>query len=84
MEDISKQEVVLALRGLKSRKAAGPSEVTSEMFSLAGATGTDILLSVFRNMLRNDSSPGKWAGSITLPLFQGKGRWVGLRQVSRP
>ena len=59
VEDVSEHEVVLALRGLKSGKAAGPSEVTSEMFSLAGETGTDILLSVFRNILRNDTSPGK-------------------------
>ena len=57
VEDISMHEVVLALRGLKSGKAAGSSKVTFEMFSLAGVTGTDILLYVFRNILCTTTRP---------------------------
>ena len=32
-----------------------------------------MLCSVFNNILRNDTSPAKWAESITVPLFKGKG-----------
>ena len=73
VEEVSAQEVSLAVRGMKSGKAAGPSEVTSEMFVIAGEQGTEMLCSVFNNILKNDSSPGKWAESITVPLFKGKG-----------
>ena len=58
---------------MKSGKASGPSEVTSEMFVIAGEQGSDMLCSVFNNILKNDTSPEKWAESITVPLFKGKG-----------
>ena len=73
LENITRDEVQTAMRKLKSGKAAGPSEVTSEMFTMAGDIGTDILLEVFRNAVRSDSPPEKWAKSITVPLFKGKG-----------
>ena len=58
---------------MKSGKASGPSEVTSEMFVIAGDQGTEMLWSVFNNILKDDTSPEKWAESITVPLFKGKG-----------
>ena len=70
MEDITRDEVQTAMRKLKSGKAAGPSEVTSEMFTMAGNIGTDILLEVFRNVVRSDSPPEKWAKSITVRLYK--------------
>lgn len=73
IEEVSVQEVSLALRCMKRGKAAGPSEVTSEMFIIAGDQGTDMLCSLFNNILKSDTSPEKWAESITVPLFKGKG-----------
>ena len=58
---------------MKSGKAAGPSEVTSEMFVIAGEQGSDMLRLVCNNILRYGTSPAKWAESITVPLFKGKG-----------
>ena len=73
VEDISMEEVVLALRSMKSGKASGPSEVTSDMFKLAGELGHNMLLSVFRNVWHNNTAPVRWSESITIPLFKGKG-----------
>ena len=57
MEEISKEEVIWALKSLKSGKAAGPSEATTEMFLSAG-DGVTMLHSVFNNIMR-DSTPHK-------------------------
>ena len=73
IEEVIVQEESLALRCMKSGKASGPSEVTSEMFVISGDQDTDILCSVFNNILKDDTSPEKWAESITVPLFKGKG-----------
>ena len=73
IEEVSVQEVSLALRCMKSGKAAGPSEVTSEMFVIAGDQGSEMLCAVFSNILLSGTSPEKWAESITVPLFKGKG-----------
>ena len=73
LEQISYSEVEMALCMAKNRKAAGPSEITSEMFTSAGYVGLDMLVSVYRCIMRNVSAPEGWHESITLPLFKGKG-----------
>ena len=49
------------------------SEVTSEMFTVAGDNGIDMLLEVFKNIIKNDLPPEKCGKSITVPLFKDKG-----------
>ena len=73
MEDITGDEVRTAIRKMKSGNAAGPSEVTSEMFIATGDVGAEILLEVFKNAVRSDAPPEKWTRSITVPLYKGKG-----------
>ena len=72
LERVTKAEVSLALKHMKSGKASGPSEVISEMFKIADQ-GSATLCSVFNNIMRNDITPDKWAESITIPLNKGKG-----------
>ena len=72
-EDVTREEVKAAMRMFKSGKAAGPSEVTSEMFNMAGDIGIDMLLEVFKNIIKSDLPPEKWGKSIRVPLFKGKG-----------
>ena len=73
IEEVTENEVSLALKCMKSGKAAGPSEVTAEMFKITGGLGTAMLCTVFNNALMNDTPPDKWAESITIPLYKGKG-----------
>ena len=63
----------MALRLAKKGKAAGPSEVCTEMFSSAGDLGLDMLVSVYRDIMRDDEVPEEWCESFTIPLFKGKG-----------
>ena len=46
IEEVSVEEVLLALRCMKSGMASGPSEVTPVMFVIAGYLGTWMLCSV--------------------------------------
>ncbi|MEL6804521.1 MAG: reverse transcriptase domain-containing protein, partial [Bacteroidota bacterium] len=73
LELITVDEVSTALKCMKSGKAAGPSEVITEMFKIAGDLGTDMLCSVFNRILSSDTTPVEWAKSITVPLYKGKG-----------
>ena len=57
VEDISKEEVIWAVKSLKSGKAAGPSEATTEMFLSAGENGVCMLLSVFKNVMSDGIPP---------------------------
>ena len=68
LEDITGDEVRTAMQKLKSGKAARTSKVTSEMFITADDVGLDILMEVFKNSVRVDAPPEKWARSITVPL----------------
>ena len=69
---VMKAEVSLALKRMKRGKASGSSEFISEMFKIADQ-GSAMLCSVFNNIMRNDITPDKWAESITIPLYKGKG-----------
>ena len=73
LEEISQDEVKMALRLAKNGKAAGPSEVTTEMFAAAGDLGLNMLVSVYRGIMKEDKAPNDWHESITIPLFKGKG-----------
>ena len=73
LEDVTREEVKAAMRMFKAGKAAGSSEVTSEMLSMVGDTGIGMLLEVFQNIVKSDLPPEKWGKSITVRLFKGKG-----------
>ena len=72
LEDVTREEVKAAMRMFKAGKAAGSSEVTSEMLSMVGDTGIGMLLEVFQNIVKSDLPPEKWSKSITVLLFKGK------------
>ena len=73
LPQVQREELETALAGMKSGKAAGPSEVTSDMLRLAGDTGKEMLLEIFQKILREEKSPKEWCNSLTIPLFKGKG-----------
>ena len=56
----------------KTRKAAGSSEVTTEMFTSAGDVGLDMLVSVYQGIMRDDSAPEGWHENVTIPLSKTK------------
>ena len=89
MEEVSHHEVEIALTVAKNRTAAGPSEVTTEMFAAAGDLGLNMLLGVYRGIMKEDRAPDDWHVSNTIPLFKNKGdalsckKYKGLRLLER-
>ena len=73
LEQITSVEVVAALESMKDRKAAGPTEVTSELIKYVGGQGVDYLTEVFQGIAREGRPPIEWGMSITVPLYKGVG-----------
>ena len=62
----------MALTKAKNGKAAGPSEVTTEMFTASGDLGLNLLVSVFRAILEETKHP--MTGMRALPFPSSKAR----------
>ena len=57
----------------KLRKAAGPSEVVTEMLKAAGHVGAKLIADLGNSMIRNGDMPADWKGSFIINLYKGKG-----------
>ena len=70
---ITVEDVKKAVISLKDGKAAGPSELTKDIFKYAGWAGLDMLACSLQNIMNAESAPMQWSDSITIPLYKGKG-----------
>ena len=78
------------MKGMSKGKAVGPSGLTNELLQAAGKVGIRQLRNIFKNLLlEGEEIPNDWKGSITIPIYIGKGDAVdcgnyrGVRFVSR-
>jgi hypothetical protein len=67
---ILKEEVLLAIRKLKSSKSAGPDGLIGEFFKNSGELTVDFLVKLFNHLFDNGIYPSNWAESIIMPLFK--------------
>ena len=67
---ISKEEVLLALRKLKNKKAAGPDGIIGEMLKNTGSYVLDFFVKLFNALFEKGVFPERWTESIVLPLFK--------------
>ena len=67
---ISKEEVELALRKLKNRKAAGPDGIISEILKHANNYVVKFFVRYFNVLFDKGVYPDNWCESIILPLFK--------------
>ena len=73
IEDIKREEVEVAMRKMKNRRATGPSGVAVEMFKGMGEIGIDEMTEALRNIERGGGMPSNWKESTTIALYKGKG-----------
>lgn len=73
VEYITKVEVIEALKKMKTGKAAGFSNVVTEMLRAAGVWGIEKMTELFNMIIRNKQIPEDWEKSIILPIYKGKG-----------
>ena len=69
---ITKDEVKVALRKLKNRKAAGPDGIIGELIKNACIYEPilDFLVKFFNSLFDSGSYPENWCNSIVLPLYK--------------
>ena len=67
---ISKEEVLLAVRKLKNKKAAGPDGIIGKMLKNSGNYVLDFFVKFFNALFEKGVFPERWTESIVLPLFK--------------
>ena len=71
---ISEEEVAAAIKGLKIGKAAGPTDVVSEMMKASGGFSTRLITDLINNIEQQETCiPDDWRKSILVPVYKGKG-----------
>ena len=73
IERVTREEIVKAIREMKSRKAAGPSEVSVEMINASGEVGISVMIELCQRVLDGRRMPEEWKTSVVIPIFKGKG-----------
>ena len=72
-EKVSRKEVREAIRKMKQGKAAGLSEVTTEMIVAGGRIAEEVMLQLCQRVLVGNGIPNEWKTSVVVPIFKGKG-----------
>ena len=73
IEKVTQDEVLKAVKAMKLRKAAGPSEVSAEMITASGEIGISIMQKLRQNVLVGGGMPEEWKTSVVVSIFKGKG-----------
>ncbi|KAM2275044.1 hypothetical protein ACFX1S_044777 [Malus domestica] len=70
---IRKEEVVVALKKMKHRKAVGPNDIPIEVWKVLGETGITWLTDLFNKILKMKKMPNEWRTSTLVPIYKNKG-----------
>ena len=73
VEKVSRKEVKKAIRKMKQGKAAGLSEVATEMIVAGGRIAEEVMLQLCQRVLNGKRIPNEWKTSVVVPVFKGKG-----------
>ena len=67
---ISKEEILIALRKIKRKKAAGPDGIIGELLKNAGGGVIHFFVQFFNALFQKGIFPDKWSEGIVLPLHK--------------
>jgi hypothetical protein len=73
IQEISKQEVRLAVAKMKCNKAPGPTGVAAELLKGAGEDGIDWLTDICNAIVKEGQMPNDWNKSYMINVYKGKG-----------
>ena len=73
VEKVSCEEVREAIRKIKQEKAAGLSEVTTEMIVPGGRIAEEVMLQLCQQVLDGKGIPDEGKSSVVVSIFKGKG-----------
>ena len=73
LQEVTIEEVELALKSMKPNKAPGPSGLTVDVLKSAGVIAVEQLTKALNQVMATEKAPKEWKESITIPIFKGKG-----------
>ena len=73
IKNVTQEEMAIAIKVMKPKKAAGPSEVCAEMIYVSGEVGVNVMVELCQRVLDGKGMPDKWHTSVLVPIFKGKG-----------
>ena len=73
IENVTGEEMAIAIKVMKPGKAAGPSEVSAEMISASGEVEVSVIVELCQRLLDGKEMPDEWQTSVLVPIFKGKG-----------
>ena len=73
VQEVTRQEVEMALKKMKDGKAIGPDGIPVEVWKALGREGVDMLHQLTREIMENEVIPEKWRESTLIPIFKDKG-----------
>ena len=73
MQQISAEEVRVAMNRMKTGKAVGPDDMPVEAWRCLGELAIDFLTRLFNKILEDERMPNEWRRSVLVPIFKNKG-----------
>ncbi|XP_026746110.1 uncharacterized protein LOC113507456 [Trichoplusia ni] len=73
IREISMEEVMTAVKGMKDGKALGPDEIPGEVWKVLKYEGYVWLTLFFNKLLHEEDIPQEWCTSSLVPIFKNKG-----------
>jgi len=71
-----RNSVRAVLKKMKRHKAPGFSGLVAEMIQATGDIGTQWILDLCNEIVKEGSIPEDWKSSVVLPIYKGKGVWI--------
>ena len=73
VEEISMQEVRIAMKKMKKGKAVGPDDIPVEAWLCLGEIAVRFFTKLCNRILNGEKMPKEWRESILVPIFKNKG-----------
>ena len=73
IECVRREEVEVAMKKMKNRRATGPSGIAVEMLKGMGEIGIDEMTEALRSIECGGGMPSSWKDSTTITLYKGRG-----------
>src|ERR1700733_229235 len=70
MESILREEIEMAIKNLKTKKAPGEDNITAEMIQAGGDCSTEMLHTLYYQIYRSKECPKDWGKAIIVPIHK--------------
>ena len=72
VEEVSLEEITIAIKKMKLVKASGLSEVSMEMINASGKVGIDVMMKLCQRVLDGKGMPEDWKTSVIMSIYKRK------------